>query len=65
MSLIRYREYARNYPLILLCNREMAKLISGNDANLSSHAHNRIDLNQFRDFESECNKVKCKQKIRK
>lgn len=44
LSLIRYREYAKDYPLILVCNLETAKMIMGNDANLSSFARNYISL---------------------
>lgn len=42
LSLIRYREYPRKHPLILLCDNEVAKDIINNDSNLTSFTRSNI-----------------------
>ena len=42
LSLIRYREYPRKHPLILLCDSEVAKDILDNDSNLTSFTRSNI-----------------------
>ena len=52
LSLIRYREYPRKHPLILLCDSEVAKDIMDNDSNLTSFTRSNImRLDKIRNIE--------------
>ena len=43
-SLIGLREYLRDNPVIILCNKEIARMIQCNDPQLSAFARNAIYL---------------------
>ena len=52
LSLIRYREYPRKHPLILLCDSEVAKDIMDNDSNLTSFTRSNVmRLNKIKNIE--------------